>query len=70
MCKENIVDSASWLLHRQKNNMNLSDHGCNSFVTNLTSRHMNNKKDIKFSKTTQKRISHENRGLRLESKKI
>nr|XP_054367136.1 EF-hand calcium-binding domain-containing protein 13 [Mirounga angustirostris] len=51
-------------------NTNLSDNGCNSFAANLPSRHIDNKKDVKFSKTTQKRMSHEIRGLRLEYKKM
>ncbi|XP_046949198.1 EF-hand calcium-binding domain-containing protein 13-like isoform X3 [Lynx rufus] len=50
-------------------NSDLSDEGCNSLATNLPSRHIDNKKDIKFSQMTQKTISHEIRGLRLEHKK-
>ncbi|XP_073739200.1 EF-hand calcium-binding domain-containing protein 13 isoform X1 [Callorhinus ursinus] len=51
-------------------NINLSHNGCNSFAANLPSRHTDNKKGVKFSKTTQKRMSHEIRGLRLEHKKM
>uniref|UniRef100_A0A452RBN6 EF-hand calcium binding domain 13 n=1 Tax=Ursus americanus TaxID=9643 RepID=A0A452RBN6_URSAM len=40
-------------------NINSSDHGCNVLASNLPSRHVDNKKDGKFSKTTQKKISHE-----------
>ncbi|XP_058558924.1 EF-hand calcium-binding domain-containing protein 13 isoform X5 [Neofelis nebulosa] len=47
----------------------LSDEGCNSLATNLPLRHIDNKKDIKFSQMTQKTISHEIRGLRLEHTK-
>ncbi|XP_078298119.1 EF-hand calcium-binding domain-containing protein 13-like isoform X2 [Panthera onca] len=53
----------------EKENSDLSDEGCNSLATNLPSRHIDNKKDIKFSQMTQKTISHEIRGLRLEHKK-
>nr|XP_025745915.1 EF-hand calcium-binding domain-containing protein 13-like [Callorhinus ursinus] len=51
-------------------NINLSHNGCNSFAANLPSRHTDNKKGVKFSKTMQKRMSHEIRGLRLEHKKM
>ncbi|XP_044245086.2 EF-hand calcium-binding domain-containing protein 13 [Ursus arctos] len=51
-------------------NINSSDHGCNVLASNLPSRHVDNKKDGKFSKTTQKKISHEIRCLRLEHKKM
>ncbi|XP_047563321.1 LOW QUALITY PROTEIN: EF-hand calcium-binding domain-containing protein 13 [Lutra lutra] len=58
------------LFCQAEENISLSDHGCNSFATNLSSRHTDNKKDVKFSKATQKRISHEIRDLRLEHKKM
>uniref|UniRef100_M3Y9J2 EF-hand calcium binding domain 13 n=1 Tax=Mustela putorius furo TaxID=9669 RepID=M3Y9J2_MUSPF len=58
------------LFCQAEENISLSDHGCNSFVTNLSSRRTDNKKDVKFSKATQKRISHEIRDLRLEHKKM
>ncbi|XP_039106592.1 EF-hand calcium-binding domain-containing protein 13 [Hyaena hyaena] len=58
------------LFCQAEENTDLSDEGCNSFAANLPSRHIDNKKDIKFSKMTQKRISHEVRGLRLEHKKM
>ncbi|XP_022375823.1 EF-hand calcium-binding domain-containing protein 13 [Enhydra lutris kenyoni] len=58
------------LFCQAEENISLSDHGCNSFATNLSSRHTENKKDVKFSKATQKRISHEIRDLRLEHKKM
>ncbi|XP_032285857.1 EF-hand calcium-binding domain-containing protein 13 [Phoca vitulina] len=58
------------LFCQAEENTNLSDNGCNSFAANLPSRHIDNKKEVKFSKTTQKRMSHEIRGLRLEYKKM
>ncbi|XP_045841353.1 EF-hand calcium-binding domain-containing protein 13 [Meles meles] len=58
------------LFCQAEENISLSDHGYNSFATNLSSRHTDNKKDVKFSKATQKRISHEIRDLRLEHKKM
>nr|XP_035977072.1 EF-hand calcium-binding domain-containing protein 13 [Halichoerus grypus] len=58
------------LFCQAEENTNSSDNGCNSFAANLPSRHIDNKKEVKFSKTTQKRMSHEIRGLRLEYKKM
>ncbi|XP_029783819.1 EF-hand calcium-binding domain-containing protein 13 [Suricata suricatta] len=58
------------LFCQAEENTDVSDEGCNSFATNLPPTHIDDKKDIKFSKMTQKRISHEVRGLRLEHKKM
>ncbi|XP_044106309.1 EF-hand calcium-binding domain-containing protein 13 isoform X2 [Neovison vison] len=64
------MESKVPLFCQGEENISLSDHGRNSFVTNLSSRRTDNKKDVKFSKATQKRISHEIRDLRLEHKKM
>ncbi|KAM9046226.1 LOW QUALITY PROTEIN: EF-hand calcium-binding domain-containing protein 13 [Megaptera novaeangliae] len=50
-------------------NTDLSDDGYNSFATDLPSRNIDSKKYIKFSKTTEKRISPEVRGLSPEHTK-
>uniref|UniRef100_A0A8C8WT07 EF-hand domain-containing protein n=1 Tax=Panthera leo TaxID=9689 RepID=A0A8C8WT07_PANLE len=63
------MESKVPLFCQAEENSDLSDEGCNSLATNLPSRHIDNKKDIKFSQMTQKTISHEIRGLRLEHKK-
>uniref|UniRef100_A0A667IXW6 EF-hand calcium binding domain 13 n=1 Tax=Lynx canadensis TaxID=61383 RepID=A0A667IXW6_LYNCA len=63
------MESKVPLFCQAEENSDLSDEGCNSLATNLPSRHIDNKKDIKFSQMTQETISHEIRGLRLEHKK-
>lgn len=54
-----------WLLiaPQAEENIDLSDDACNCFATNLPSRHIDSNKYIKLSKTTEKRISPEIRGL-------
>lgn len=54
-----------WLLiaPQGEENTDLSDDGYNFFATDLPSRNIDSKKYIKFSKTTEKRISPEVRGL-------
>uniref|UniRef100_A0ABI7XGY1 EF-hand domain-containing protein n=1 Tax=Felis catus TaxID=9685 RepID=A0ABI7XGY1_FELCA len=63
------MESKVPLFCQAEENSDLSDEGCGSLATNLPSRHIDNKKDIKFSQMTQKTISREIKGLRLEHKK-
>nr|XP_019588386.1 PREDICTED: EF-hand calcium-binding domain-containing protein 13 [Rhinolophus sinicus] len=51
------------LFCQAEENIDLSDDACNCFATNLPSRHIDSNKYIKLSKTTEKRISPEIRGL-------
>lgn len=50
-------------------NTDSSDDDCNSVAADLLSRDIDSKKYIKFSKTTEKRISPEIRGLSPEHTK-
>ncbi|XP_053067823.1 EF-hand calcium-binding domain-containing protein 13 [Acinonyx jubatus] len=63
------MESKVPLFCQAEENRDLSDEGCSSLATNLPSRHIGNKKDIKFSQMTQKTVSHEIRGFRLEHRK-
>ncbi|XP_075850774.1 EF-hand calcium-binding domain-containing protein 13 [Microcebus murinus] len=56
------------LFCQTEENIDLSDDSSNSFATDLPSRNIDSKKYIKFSKTMEKKISPEIRGLSPEHK--
>ncbi|XP_040100297.1 EF-hand calcium-binding domain-containing protein 13 [Oryx dammah] len=57
------METKGHLFCQGEENTDSSDDDCNSFAADLLSRDIDSKKYIKFSKTTEKRISPEIRGL-------